>query len=132
MPTQTTAHYRVIMITTDSLGSSTKTSEATKWEGDNIADLSLLFPPSQVFGADPLGYSEIEDGLIRFDHRFEQLLDGEWVQIDDPRVLSNLVHRARERAIDEENRRLYPGDYTNEDDGTLCGICCRDLTDCDC
>lgn len=130
MPTQTTTRFRVIMITMDNLGPTTRTSEAVKWEGDNIADLSLLYP--RVLSTDPLGHSEIEDGLIRFDHRFEQLLDGEWVQIDDPRVLSNLVHRARERAIDEENRRLFTGDYFDEEDGTLCGICCRDLTDCDC
>lgn len=40
----------------------------------------------------------------------------EWQEINDPRhKVYNPEHAALEAEIDEENRRLFPGDY---DDGT--------------
>lgn len=116
-----TANYRVIAILTNDFGAynhghPSKVDETIKWSGTDVDELSRQYPPSNVFGADPLGHSEIEDGLIRYDYRFErQSEDGSWEEIDDPR------HRITplttlEREIDAENRRLFPGDYITEDD----------------
>ena len=137
MPTQTTALFRVIEIMKNDFGAynagtPTDITETVKWEGDDTTELSEKYPPSEVFGADPLGHAEIEDGMIRYDYRFEQMVDGKWVEIDDPRVRLQNGLTTVEREQEAENRRLFPGDYFDEEDGTLCGICCRDLTDCDC
>lgn len=112
--------YRVVRITTNDFGpfnqtGPTQIDESVFWTGDSIEELSRAFPPSKVFGADRLGHTEIEDGLIRFDYRFEQEVDGEWVQIDDPRVRLNSALTEIEKAQDAENRRLYPGDFITED-----------------
>ncbi len=107
---------RVIAILTNDFGaynngSEPKVTESVKWIGDDANSLSREYPPSDIWGADELGHSEVEDGLIRFDYRFErQLADGSWVKIDDPRARITPVTE-REREIDAENRRLYPGDY---------------------
>jgi len=91
-------------------------SETTVWQGTDVDKLSRQFPPSEIWGADPLGHKEIEDGWIRWDTRFERLLeDGTWEKIDDPRRrLTPLTDLERE--IDAENRRLFPGDYLTDDD----------------
>lgn len=138
MPTQTTTRVRVIQILTNDFGaynngSPSKVTESTKWVGDDIAELSKKFPPSEVYGADPLDHSEIEDGLIRYDYRFEQFVDGEWQECNDPRVRSQRGLTALERAIDAENRRLYPGDYEEADDEyDRCDNCDRYYLDCRC
>jgi len=116
-----TIHYRVIEILTNDFGAynhghPSKVDESIKWSGTDLDDLSRTFPPSNIFGADPLGHSEIEDGLIRYDYRFErQSEDGTWEQIDDPRRRITPM-TSQEREIDAENRRLFPGDYVTEDD----------------
>lgn len=110
--------FRVIKTTTNDLGKKTETTVDVIWEGTSISELSERFPRSDVMGADELGHHEIEDGWIRWDHHFERRsLDGVWQKIDDPRHnVRNPEHAALEAAIDEENRRLFPGDYDNERD----------------
>jgi len=90
-------------------------TESVKWEGNSLTELSEKYPPSRIFGADELGHHEIEDGWIRWDHRFEVMQDGVWVECEkDPRrPLGYLTEREQE--IDAENRRLYPGDFLTED-----------------
>jgi len=112
--------YRVVSITTIGFADP-KVSESVVWEGTDTDELSVEYPPSDIFGADPLGHSEIEDGLIRTSHRFEKLVDDEWVKIDDPRRRLTPV-TALEREIDAENRRLFPGDFI-EDEDPLCYPC---------
>ncbi len=137
MPTQTTTRFRVIQILTNDFGAynngtPSKVTETTKWEGDDIVELSKQFPPSEIYGADPLDHSEIEDGLIRYDYRFEQFIDGQWTEIEDPRVRQRSAPTALERAIDAENRRLYPGDYEDVYDDERCDNCDRYYLDCRC
>jgi hypothetical protein len=133
-----TIHYRVIEILTNDFGAHnhghlSKVDETTKWSGTDLEELSLTYPPSNIFGADPLGHSEIEDGLIRYDYRFEQQSeDGTWEKIDDPRRRITPV-TSLELEIDAENRRLFPGDYITDDEegeydeyGPYCCDNCRD------
>ncbi len=88
-------------------------SEDVVWQGSDISELSRTHPPSKILFADPLGRSEIEDGLIRFTHRFEEMQDGEWELIEDPRVrLTPMTEGEIEQ--DAENRRLFPGDFVDE------------------
>jgi hypothetical protein len=97
-----------------------------KWQGTNIDELSRNFPPSEIFGADPLEQKEIEDGFIITRFTFErQMPNGEWEEIDDPRRRITRMTQL-ERAIDEENRRLYPGDYF-----TGCDACGYESCQCD-
>lgn len=130
-----TANYRVIAVLTNDVGvhnygHASQVEETIMWSGTDVDELSRQYPPSDIFGADPLGHSEIEDGLIRYDYRFEwQSGDGSWEQIDDPRrritPMTNL-----ELAIDAENRRLFPGDFGLADDDQdeydeyYCRNCC--------
>jgi hypothetical protein len=93
--------------------------------------LSKQYPPSEIFGADPLGHSEIEGGHIRFDYKFERLVEGEWQEIDDPRVRLTPM-TALEREIDAENRRLFPGDFEQEGDYEDYGYNCEDCQDRGC
>jgi hypothetical protein len=97
------------------------------WKGSDIDELSREYPPSEVFDADPLGHSEIEDGFIRFDYKFErQIAANSWEEIDDPRRRITPVTE-REQEIDAENRRLFPGDYF-----TGCDNCGYDSCDGQC
>lgn len=108
--------FRVLKDITNLFQKEVKTTEVV-WEGADIHDLSRRFPQSRVMGADALGWGSIEDGFISWSHRFELKIDGEWEEIDDPRhYVSNPEHEALEAEIDEENRRLYPGDYDCGDD----------------
>ena len=91
-------------------------TEQTVWEGNDVRELSRQFPPSNIMGADELGRHEIEDGWIRFDHRFERLQGGRWVKIGDPRVHLDPALTETEAAIDAENRRLFPGDFLRPED----------------
>jgi hypothetical protein len=126
MNTTTTINYRVIAVTI--IGDSNK--ELLKWEGTDIDQLSMEYPPSEILFADPLGHSEIEGGYIRTDYRFErQLEDCSWEEIDDPRRRLTPVTDF-ERAIDAENRRLFPGDYGLADDDD-CGCRQRGCPVCD-
>jgi len=109
-----TIQYRVIKMTTVSSGDDAMQTEQIVWQGTDTKVLSKQYPPSEIFGADPLGHSEIEGGHIRFDYRFEQLVDEQWQEIDDPRVRLTAMTEL-EREIDAENRRLYPGDYEQDD-----------------
>ena len=104
-----TTTYRVVSTTTVGFVDP-KVTESIKWEGTDIDELSVEYPPSSIFGADPLSHSEIEDGFIRTDHRFEHFVDGIWVEIDDPRRRLTPT-TALELEIDAENRRLFPGDF---------------------
>lgn len=116
-----TANYRVIAILSNDFGaynhgSPSKKDETIKWSGTDLDALSREYPPSDIFGADPLDHSEIEDGLIRYDYRFERQSEGgSWQEIDDPRRRITPL-TSLEREIDAENRRLFPGDYITEDD----------------
>lgn len=124
--TATTIRVIEIMITDFGLynyGLPSEITETVEWSGTDINELSRLYPPSNVFGADPLGRSEIEDGLIRYSYRFErQSEDGSWVVIDDPRRRLTPTTEF-ERAADAENRRDFPGDFLD-----ACETCGR--TDC--
>lgn len=91
-------------------------TEQTVWEGNDVRELSRQFPPSNIMGADELGHHEIEDGWIRFDHRFERLQGGRWVKISDPRIRLDPALTEDEEAIDAENRRLFPGDFLRPED----------------
>lgn len=88
----------------------------TLWRGTDVTELSKLYPPSDIMFADPLGHSEIEGGHIRTDYTFQRLVADEWITIPDPRVRLNRTMTATERAIDAENRRLFPGDFGEADD----------------
>lgn len=98
------------------MGGTTSVDTVVVWKGESIEELSKKYPPSQIMGADDLGYHQIEDGWIRWDHRFERKVDGDWQKIEDPRVRLNSSMSSLEAAIDEENRRLFPGDFYDEDD----------------
>lgn len=105
--------YRVVSTTRTGNDSSTS---SIVWTGADLRQLSTQYPPSDILGADPLGHSEIEDGHIRMDYTFEQLVGGHWQEIEDPRVRVTPV-TATERAISAELRRQFPGDFiTGEDD----------------
>ena len=112
--------FRVVSTTTTGFQDPT-IHHSIVWQGSDIDELSREYPPSEIWGADPLGHSEIEDGWIRMDYSFEQQLpDGSWEEIDDPRRrLTPMTDYERE--IDAENRRLYPGDYITDDDCDRCG-----------
>ncbi len=89
------------------------------WEGQDRSELSKHYPPSSIFGADSLGYHQIEDGYISWWYHFEVLTsDGIWEECKDPRVkgLETQEFRDREDEIEIENRKYFPGDYLIEDD----------------
>lgn len=115
MNTKTTIRYRVIQtITYDFAVKNIQTS--TFWEGTDVGQLSRSYPPSHVFGADQLAHREMEDGCIRYDYTFQhQTEDGSWEDCSDPRRRTTPM-TALERAIDAENRRLFPGDFETDDD----------------
>ncbi len=96
-----------------------RVTTTTVWEGTDVVALSEAYPPSNVVGADALGYCSIEDGWISWYHHFEQLVNGQWVACNDPRIRIDRCPSELEVAIEEENRRLFPGDYIDheEDDG---------------
>ncbi len=120
-----TKRYRVIATTTIGFVDP-KVDTIVKWEGTDTDELSREYPPSDIMFADPLDQKEIEDGFIITRFAFEQqLTDGSWEQIDDPRRRLTPI-TTYERAIDEENRRLYPGDYITE-----CQDCGYDDCRCD-
>ena len=103
-----------------------KPSTSIVWQGTNITELSKAYPPSDILFADELGHSEIDGGHIRMDYSFEKFEDGQWIEIDDPRVRLDPTLTARERAIDKENRDAFPGDYglaDDEDDQYHCPNC---------
>lgn len=120
-----TKRYRVVATTTTGFVDP-KIDTTVKWEGTDTDELSREYPPSDIMFADPLDQKEIEDGFIITRFTFEQqLADGSWEQIDDPRRrLTPMTDY--ERAIDEENRRLFPGDYITE-----CQDCGYDDCQCD-
>lgn len=126
-------NYRVISIMTDEFGKynhghPAKIVETIKWSGNDIDELSRKYPPSEIYGADPLEHKEIEDGLIRFDYRFERQSDDEsWEEIGDPRRRITPL-TSLERAIEAENRRDFPGDYITCD---ICGTDDHDQRWCD-
>jgi hypothetical protein len=108
--------YRVIKTTTTGFTSPPEIETGTVWQGSYASELSKEYPPSPIPGADPLGHSEIEDGLIRFDFHFEKTTgNGIWEKCPDPRRRITAL-TATERAIEAENRRDFPGDYGLADD----------------
>jgi hypothetical protein len=108
--------FRVVKTTTNDFGKEQSITVLEVWSGTDLEVLSEQYPPSDVFGADPLGHAQIEDGWIRWNYTFEtrENESKEWEQIPDPRTRLNATMSDLEAAIDAENRRLYPGDY---DDG---------------
>lgn len=115
MNTTKTQQYRVVATTTVGFVDP-KVTTAVKWEGSDTDELSREFPPSDIFGADDLFQKEIEDGLISTRFTFEQQLeDGSWEEIDDPRRRLTPMTDL-ELVIDAENRRDFPGDYITEDE----------------
>jgi hypothetical protein len=121
-----TTLYRVIATTTIGFVDP-KVDTTVKWEGSDTDELSREFPPSDIMFADPFDQKEIEDGFIITRFTFERkLADGSWENIDDPRRRLTPI-TAYERAIDEENRRLFPGDYITECQDCGCDDCqCED------
>lgn len=112
--------YRVIKTTTVGFGDE-QAESSTIWQGTDTKALSIKYPPSDIFGADPLFQPDIEDGYICFSTRFErQLADGTWEKCDDPRRRITPMTEI-EREIDRENRRDFPGDYITSDDCDRCG-----------
>lgn len=113
--TTATQQYRVLATTTTGFVDP-KVDTTVKWQGTDTDELSRLYPPNNVFGADQLFQKEIEGGFIIIRFTFEkQLEDSSWEEIDDPRRrLTPMIDL--ERAIDAENRRDFPGDYITEDD----------------
>jgi hypothetical protein len=108
---------RVIREYRTSFGDRDNISEDTLWTGNDITQLSQQYPPSDVWGADELGYAQYEDGCITQQVRFEQQLDdGSWTEIEDPRIRLDAGLSDYEREIDQENRRLFPGDYLEDDE----------------
>lgn len=100
--------------------------EKPVWTGDDVDELSVEHPPSDIFGADSLGRTEIEDGYIITTYRFErQAKDGSWEEIDDPRRRLTPMTELEE-AIEAENRRYFPGDFLD-----VCQDCGRDPCECD-
>jgi hypothetical protein len=93
-----------------------RVTESVEWEGDDIRVLSEKYPPSDVFGADPFDQHQIEDGWLRWSFRFEKFEGDTWVKCEDPRVRLNPGRTELEMEIDAENRRLFPGDYLQDDD----------------
>jgi hypothetical protein len=120
-----TKRYRVLATTTIGFVDP-KVDTTVKWEGTDTDELSREFPPSDIMFADPFDQKEIEDGFIITRFTFEQqLTDGSWENIDDPRRrLTPMTDY--ERAIDAENRRDFPGDYI-----TYCEDCGYDDCRCD-
>ena len=116
-----TTNYQVIMILTNDFGAynrglPSQVEESVTWSGSDLDALSRKFPPSEIYRADPLGHVEIEDGLIRFDYRYErQIEDGSWEEISDPRRRITPITDF-EREIDEENRFLYPDDNIEDEE----------------
>jgi hypothetical protein len=109
------SQFRVIRTTISGSSNPTVTTDVI-WEGDYVDDLEKQYPPSDIFGADPLGRLEIEDGWIRFAYTFEEYVNGAWLEIEDPRELTaNRPMRDYEREIDAQNRRDFPGDYITSD-----------------
>jgi hypothetical protein len=85
------------------------------WSGSDTDDLSREHPPSEIWGADPLGHSEIDGGHIQFDFLFESSEDGEnWQECEDPRRRITPMTDL-EMEIDAENRRMFPGDYIEDE-----------------
>jgi len=107
--------YRVVKVQTIGVEEATET---VIWQGTDIDELSEMYPPSEIWGADDLGHHSIEDGYIHWHHRFEcQNSDTTWSECDDPRHrVESPEFLALERAIDKENRHFFPGDYMEEDD----------------
>ena len=108
--------YRVVKVLTDDFAGS-EVTEKVIWQGADVGALSKRYPPSKIWGADHLGDHEIEGGYIRWWHRFEcQSDDGSWSECEDPRQhVDDPKFRELERAIDEENRQRFPGDYLDDD-----------------
>ena len=108
--------YRVVEILTDEFARKNKVTEKVIWQGEDIDALSKKYPPSKVWGADQLRHHEIEDGYVRWHYRFEcQNSDQTWSECTDPRHnVDDPEFRALEREIDEENRRMFPGDYEED------------------
>lgn len=118
---QTPIEVRVVTTTTIGFVDP-RVDESVRWQGVDLDELSLEFPPSDIMFADELGIKEdLEDGWIRFRTRFERLLpNGSWEEIDDPRRrLTPMTDLERE--IDADNRRRFPGDYMSDDDCERCG-----------
>lgn len=109
-----TKRYRVVATTTTGF-IDPKVDTTVKWKGTDTDELSRAYPPSDIMFADPFDQKEIEGGLIITRFTFEQqLADGPWEEINDPRRRLTPI-TDYERAIDEQNRHMYPGDYITSD-----------------
>jgi len=87
-----------------------------KFEG-SLLDLNTTFPLSVVAHADPFDHKEIEEGYVQWDYTFYKSKDGlNWEECEDPRTYTDRHMTDFERAIDKENRGIYPGDYIEDND----------------
>lgn len=95
-----------------------ETTEKVIWQGTDLHALSTKYPPSEIWGADRLSRTEAEDGYLVWTFRFERKLPGkEWEECDDPRHRVVTQQQLEiEREADAYNRRMFPGDYYDEDD----------------
>lgn len=106
--------YKVVELMHGSLVSGDE--RKTVFEG-SLEELDTRFPKSRITGADPFSHKEIEDGCIRWDFYFYKSSDGlNWEECDDPRA-SNSARPLTdlERAIERENRTMFPGDFAEDD-----------------
>ena len=97
---------RVVEIFTGGFVSPTVT-EKVIWEGTSVEELSRDYTPSTESSCDKLKSYEAENGLLRCDFKYKHIENGEWVEIDDPRV-RNTPPTAREQRLIDERRRRYP------------------------
>lgn len=111
--------FRVLKITVYEFTPNANPTTLVIWEGTDLDELSTKFPKSNVKGADSLGHASIEDGYIHWNCHFEKQVDGgDWMGISDPRHrVYSKEQEDLEAEIDAENRRNFPGDYLEEDDG---------------
>ncbi|NQV12000.1 hypothetical protein HQ524_01425 [Candidatus Uhrbacteria bacterium] len=107
--------YRVIKIETFN---EVKGEDKVLWVGSDLDELNRKHPRSQIMGADSLGQSEIDGGMIRTDFRFESSKDGEnWTSCPDPRRVRGRGEMTElEHAIDEENRARFAGDFVDDEE----------------
>ena len=109
-----------------------RTTTYVYWEGEDVVALSKQYPRSEIMGADPLGFASIEDGWISWYFHFEKLDEsGKWIECRDPRIRLHSELSELEAAIDDENRRLFPGDFIDDDSDDDSGYCPPELADDD-
>ena len=82
-----------------------------------LEDLETTFPREQVMGGDLLGATSLEGGHVTYSFHFFQREDKEtaFEACEDPRSIPKVMGEYA-RSIDEQNRRMFPGDFHHEED----------------